>query len=150
MYNIHATNTAKGHWALHPQKLFLRKLWEGHSTRIVLLENLAPYGMCLKNCINLLRGQILINRINFSHVYNCTFTVTSTQRKPSRYSVSVTRGQGRLVRWRRTRGIENMADINRTFTQASGSSGLRHNSVLSWKWRRVSAISQRHSGYFKA
>ena len=65
---------------------------------IVLLENLAAYGMCLKNRINLLRGQILKNHINFSHAYNCTFTVTSTQRKPSLYSVSVTRGEGRLVR----------------------------------------------------
>ena len=43
-YIYHCTNTAKGHWALHLQKLFLRKLCENQSAKIVLLENLVPYG----------------------------------------------------------------------------------------------------------
>ena len=38
-YNIHATNTAKGHWALHSQKYFPQKLWKR--------ENCAPYGVYL-------------------------------------------------------------------------------------------------------
>ena len=43
-----STNTSKGqargHEALHLWKLFLRKLGEGQSMKIVLLKNLAPYG----------------------------------------------------------------------------------------------------------
>ena len=47
IYLIIIINTSIKVTRLDPQKLFPRKLVEGQSMKIVLLENLAPYSICV-------------------------------------------------------------------------------------------------------